>query len=313
MKGYNFTDKQIFEGQLPTFDPQSQVLIICNSNEIYDLVAAFDLDEDTVDECTNLDEVIRYTSYDDYDFISLIYTEIITGELSLCEVNVFFSHNFLAFVVPEKPGKMLSKLEQKLMASIKFASTRPEPLNYLYYVFFDKLATDFAELLEHLEDDMEELSERIEHNPNTEQSVEIGAHRKKAYTYKKLLRSLSYIGSQINVDENDFLADDLQKYFRNIATRFAKLYDFSNSLNSLAGELLSLYDSKFAAQTNKALNKLTVITLFFGPMTVIAGIYGMNFVHMPELKWMLGYPFALGLMLLVSTIIYIVLKKKKWL
>ena len=63
---------------------------------------------------------------------------------------------------------------------------------------------------------------------------------------------------------------------------------------------------------NETVNKLTIITLFFGPLTVIAGIYGMNFANMPELKWPFGYAYSLGLMVFVSAIIFIVLKWRKW-
>jgi len=81
----------------------------------------------------------------------------------------------------------------------------------------------------------------------------------------------------------------------------------------MSHDLLNLYDSKSSAQMNETVKKLTIITLFFGPPTVIAGIYGMNFINMPELEWLLGYPAAILLMAAISTTIYLVLKKKKWL
>jgi len=64
---------------------------------------------------------------------------------------------------------------------------------------------------------------------------------------------------------------------------------------------------------NETVKKLTILTLFFGPPTVIAGIYGMNFIRMPELEWELGYPIVIGFMIIVSTVIYLILKKKNWL
>jgi magnesium transporter len=63
---------------------------------------------------------------------------------------------------------------------------------------------------------------------------------------------------------------------------------------------------------NKSINKLTVITLFFAPLTFIAGIYGMNFVYMPELNWKLGYPASLGVMAAVCVVLFAIMKKNKW-
>jgi magnesium transporter len=114
------------------------------------------------------------------------------------------------------------------------------------------------------------------------------------------------------MDENKLMDRDQARYFRNIDTRLMKLYDFADNLYVLSNELLHTFDSKFTSQLNETINKLTVITLFFGPLTVIAGIYGMNFTNMPELSWTFGYPAALGLMAAVSAVIYIVLKKMKW-
>jgi magnesium transporter len=81
----------------------------------------------------------------------------------------------------------------------------------------------------------------------------------------------------------------------------------------LSSDLLHTYDSKFSVQMNETVNKLAAITLIFSPLTVIAGIYGMNFHHMPELKWAYGYPVSLGVMTVVGLAIFVVMKKKKWL
>jgi magnesium transporter len=64
---------------------------------------------------------------------------------------------------------------------------------------------------------------------------------------------------------------------------------------------------------NESINKLTVLTLFVGPVSVVTGIYGMNFTNMPELKWYYGYPAVILLIILICAIIYFILKKKKML
>ena len=199
------------------------------------------------------------------------------------------------------------------MGAFSIAENRKNPLAYLYYSIFDSLTSDFANALEELEDDMEALSETIEISADRNQCAEIGRLRKLAYTYKKLLRALSYIGGQISMDENKLIDGDYARYFRNIDTRLLRLYDFADNLFDFSHELLHTYDSRLSAQMNETVKKLTIITIFCAPLAVITGIYGMNFAHMPELNWVIGYPASLGLMALVSVVIYIVLKKKNWL
>jgi magnesium transporter len=287
--------------------------VICAQKDVAQLQTVFGWDGDTLDECTNLDETVRYTSYNGYDFVSLIYAEPEAGVVCQREINVFFSKRYLVLVLPEEPGDKLNRLAAGFKAAALAAAGHPAPLTRLYYHVFDALAADFAETLEALEDEMETLSEAITVKSTHAQIAEIGRLRKNAYTFKKILRALSYIGGQIVFDENRLIAGDYAHYFRGVDARFMKLSGFADSLYDLSNELLRTYDSKFSAQMNETVNKLTVITLFFGPLTVITGVYGMNFTNMPELDWRFGYPAAIALMFIVCVIIYIVMKKKKWL
>jgi len=313
MKGYDLVANKAFEAQVPALGDDSQLMVICNSSELYNLLDVFSWDKDTVDECTNLDEKVRFTNYDGYDFISIIYAELEDDSVAQREVNLFFSKNYLTLVLPDSPGKSLSILADKLWAAVPWAVSRPSPLAYLYYVIFDNLASFYSDSLEEVESKIESLAELIELRPDKDHIIEIVPMRKITYVYKKLLRALSYVGDQVLMDEHNFLEEAQHRYFRDVDTRLAKLYDFADSLYVMSNDLLNIHDSKASAQMNRTVNKLTMITLFFGPPTVIAGIYGMNFIRMPELDWYFGYPFALGLMLIVSTIIYLILKKKKWL
>jgi magnesium transporter len=260
-----------------------------------------------------LDEKVRFTNYDGYDFVSMLYAESVGEDMTQSEVNIFFSDKYLTLVLPESPGESLSKLSDKLMAACSSAMTRSAPLIHLYYLVFDNLASYYMDSLEEIENNIEALAESIEMDTTKNQIAEIISMRKTTYTYKKLLRALSYVGDQVLLDDNKFLVDSQLKHFRDVDTRLAKLYDFAESLFSMSNDLLNLYDSKSSAQMNETVKKLTILTLFFGPPTVIAGIYGMNFIRMPELEWAHGYPIVLGLMVIVSTVIYLILRAKKWL
>ena len=308
---YNLKTHQKYDGMITDAASVTDFAIFCHAGEVAGLRGIFGWDESTTLETTNLDETVRYTSYDGYDFISLIYADIKGEDVVQREVNIFFAKHYLVLVMPENEGERLSKFAQGLREAVEGAKIRGLPL--LYYAIFNRLAANFSETLELLEDDMEGLSEKIAAYAGSDQIENIVQFRKAAYTHKKLIRALSYIGGQILIDENHLLDKTHAPYFRRIDTRLMKLYDFADNLYSLSGELLNIYDSKAAARMNATMNKFTVIALFCGPLTVITGVYGMNFTHMPELEWAYGYPFALAFMATVSLSIYIMLKKNKWL
>ncbi|XAZ82036.1 CorA family divalent cation transporter (plasmid) [Fibrella sp. ES10-3-2-2] len=84
-------------------------------------------------------------------------------------------------------------------------------------------------------------------------------------------------------------------------------------LEEAATHLLNIYLSMASQRTNEVMRVLTLFSAFFLPLTFIAGIYGMNFVHMPELGWQLGYPGVLLLMALLALSIYVWFTRKGWL
>ena len=292
-------------------------LVICRTDEVPALGQVWDLDKSTVLDCMDLDESVRFTAFDGYDFVSLVHMEAQGAEVALRELNLYVARGYLILVMPPHNSLRLSMLESQLLGLARsFLSESAfadplEKLNQLFFQCFNTLLSDASVMLEDLEDRMQSLSERL--TGADEEFQEIQALRKTAYTVKKQLRALSYMGLQILCNENDILSKKRLFLFRNLDTRLRKLCDFAESIYGLSTELLRTYDSKVTQKTNDIVNKLTVITLFFGPLTVITGIYGMNFTHMPELTHPWAYPAALGIMAAISGVIYWVLKRKKWL
>lgn len=97
---------------------------------------------------------------------------------------------------------------------------------------------------------------------------------------------------------------------RDLHTKLLLLYD---QVQDDANNLLNIYLSLSAHRTNDVMKLLTIISVFFMPLTFIVGLYGMNFKYMPELESPLGYPVTLFVMVLVCAGIFLWFKKKKWL
>jgi len=314
MTFYQISGNAVVESN--TFPAQAgdvEFFAICRPNEAVALAGICGWDEATLIEYTSIDQIVCYTSHEGYDFISLIYAEMENGSVVQREVNMFFSRRYLVLVIPDNEGARLERLVAGIRKAVATAALRSAPLIYLYYVIFNSLVMDFSETLEALEDEIEALAEVIVEKNCHRHLAEIGHLRKAAYAYKKIFRAMSYVGGHILVDENQLLDDDYMRYLRSIDVRLMKQHYLAESLYDLNNELLHIYESKFSTRINETMNKLAAITLIFGPMTLIAGIYGMNFAYMPELQWSFGYPIALGFMATIGATIFTIMKKKKWL
>lgn len=106
--------------------------------------------------------------------------------------------------------------------------------------------------------------------------------------------------------------DEQRVYFIDIYDHLLKLSEIIESNREVTADLRDSYLSLNANRTNTIMMTLTVITTIFMPLTFIAGVYGMNFENMPELKWEYGYYIVLGVMAIVGLSMYVWFRKKGW-
>src|SRR4026209_326497 len=104
----------------------------------------------------------------------------------------------------------------------------------------------------------------------------------------------------ISHGEFEQIPDKALPFFRDVYDHFIRVADLADSYRELLSGALDAYLSVVSNRMNEVMKALTLVATIMLPLTFIAGVYGMNFEHMPELKWRLGYPFALGLMAMVA-------------
>jgi magnesium transporter len=102
-------------------------------------------------------------------------------------------------------------------------------------------------------------------------------------------------------------------FFRDIHDHFVRVVDLAEGNRELLSAALDAYLSQTSNRMNEVMKTLALVSTIMLPLTFIAGVYGMNFDHMPELHWRYGYPFALGLMAVVGSAMGLWFRHKKWL
>jgi magnesium transporter len=137
--------------------------------------------------------------------------------------------------------------------------------------------------------------------------TELYFQKTKTRITKKLLQITQQVLHQVEVSaaHKSALAD-IHDSMLNLVLVYEEVLDNAHTI-------LNTYLSINAQKSNDVMKVLTVFSAFFLPLTFIVGIYGMNFEHMPELKWANGYYLALGFMLLITLGIYRWFKKKGYL
>jgi magnesium transporter len=107
--------------------------------------------------------------------------------------------------------------------------------------------------------------------------------------------------------------DDSRHYFRDVSDHLKRVNDQLESFSDLLTSVLSANLTQVTVQQNEDVRKISAAVAIIAVPTMIAGIYGMNFEHMPELGWQYGYPMALGIMAVVCLALYRYFKRAGWL
>ncbi|MBQ6607724.1 MAG: magnesium transporter [Firmicutes bacterium] len=118
---------------------------------------------------------------------------------------------------------------------------------------------------------------------------------------------------ELEENENGFFSEENLRYIHLFMNLMARRHDSTVSLREHTMQVRDLYNSQLDVRQNMTMTLLTVITTIFMPLTLIAGWYGMNFVHMSELAWKWGYPVVIAVSVAIVIFCLILFRKKKWL
>jgi magnesium transporter len=104
-----------------------------------------------------------------------------------------------------------------------------------------------------------------------------------------------------------------QEYYRDVYDHLSRINQSVDALRDMVTTALSVNLSLIGLHENETTKRLAACAALVAVPTLIAGVYGMNFEHMPELRWLFGYPLALGLMLSIDAYLFYLFKKSGWL
>lgn len=181
------------------------------------------------------------------------------------------------------------------------------------YALVDALVDQYFGVLEALGEQIETLQERVVSNPQPETLHEIHALKRQLLLVRRSVWPLREAVHGLSRAESPYLRESTRIFFRDVYDHVIQIADTVETLREMVSASLDIYLSSVSNRLNAVMRVLTVITTIFMPLSFIASIYGMNFEHMPELKWPWGYPLILGVMGVVAIGMLAGFRKRKWL
>jgi len=259
----------------------------------------------------------KIESYDGYVFVvtrMLSYSERIINNVQEPEIedeqlSLIVGRSFV-ISFQEREGDVFGPIRERIRSN--GGRVRKMGTDYLAYIFLDIIVDNYFLIAEKLSDRLELLEEELVANPKPDIMQHTNSLRRKIILLRKSIWPLREELNFLERSDISIFSDTTLIYLRDVHDHVIQLIDTVETLREITSDLLNLYLSSLSNRMNEVMKVLTIISTIFIPVTFIAGLYGMNFEFMPELKWRLGYPFALLIMLtaIISMIVYFL--KKRW-
>jgi magnesium transporter len=231
--------------------------------------------------------------------------------LELVEVDVIIGKTFLITHDREK------EITKQVAADLE---RDPTPLSkgpaWVAHMVLDEIVDQYLPVVDELDGSIEGLTNDALTRAGTPKGPPV---LRRILRYKRLLQNMRRMAIHqreifLRVGRGEFeeIPRETTPFFRDVYDHFLRINDLVESYRDLVTSALEAYLTVQANRMNEIMKTLTMISTVMLPLTFIAGVYGMNFKHMPELDWLYGYPFALSLMALIAASIFWFFRRKHW-
>ncbi|HLE21960.1 MAG TPA: CorA family divalent cation transporter, partial [Vicinamibacteria bacterium] len=163
------------------------------------------------------------------------------------------------------------------------------------------------------EQDIEEVEEEVFSSKRTNPAERIYYLKREVMEFRKATAPLLLPLDQLATQSLPHVHPDVREYFRNVYDHLVRVSERIDGFRDLLTSVLEANLTQVSVRQNEDMRRISAWVAIAAVPTMIAGIYGMNFEHMPELKSTLGYPLVMGFMLFVCSALYVFFRRRDWL
>jgi magnesium transporter len=250
--------------------------------------------------------------YTDYIFVVIKMLQYIeeNNEIKGEQVSLILGSNWVVSV-QEAEGDVFDSIRERLRTDK--GRIRKMGADYLVYALMDAIVDNYFTVLEKVGETIEEIEDAVVANPSPETLQVIHDLKRQMILLRKSVWPLREVISRLERWESELINESTDVFLRDLYDHTIQVIDAIETFRDMLSGMLDIYMSSVSNRMNEVMKVLTIIATIFLPLTLVAGIYGMNFRIMPELQWDWGYPFSLLIMFIVAMVMLIYFRRKKWL
>ncbi|MCL5046323.1 MAG: magnesium/cobalt transporter CorA [Actinobacteria bacterium] len=304
---------EVFDGPVPGGDggapgipAEGYVWIDAGPDEVPSLARGFNLHSLAVEDCVDTDQRPKIDEYDEHGFIVTNVAQEWSGKkFRADELDIFFADRFL-ITSHRSPIPALDRI---------FEETRESRsgLGQILYKLLDAAVDSFFPVLDEIGDKLEAHDEQILTRPVRRAMDELFFLKRQLLRVRKVLLPQRDMLHSVTVRDLPLVDEKLKRYMIDVFGHSMRLAELTETYRDLVSSTVEAYLSVIANRTNEAMRVLAAVSTVFLPLSLIAGIYGMNFENLPGTQSRYGYLAVLLVMAVIFGFMFRFFKRKDWL
>lgn len=258
---------------------------------------------------TGVDEDIDDCLFDSYEILT---HQIKHREFEVARGSIVLGTNFIiTFEIAEV--KVLNTLTSNLQK--RNIDIQKCGIDYVFYLIFKNILHNYYTVFDYISKQLDDLEDEVLESSGDESTYqEIATMRQSTRFVRRNFQSIKSLVVMMDYEDFQWLSQPVKALFnQELILHLDKLWQEYQSLRSWMSELMEIQRDNIASKTSERINRLTILSTVFLPITFISGFYGMNFKYMPELEQPWAYPTVVSVMALIVIGSILYAKKQRWL
>jgi magnesium transporter len=258
------------------------------------------------------DQKPKYDNSDAYDafILKMLRQDERSKKIVSEQVTLILGEHYV-LTIQERRGDVFTPVRERIKQ--KKGRVRLNDNDYLAYALMDTIVDNYTILVEEIGSKVEELEDIIFLKRDSHIIEEIYKYKVELNYLRKTIRPVKDIMTQLIKTESSYFQDKNKIFLNDLNDLVIQSTDAIELYNNLISDQLNIYNSTISNRMNEVMKVLTIFASIFIPLTFLAGIYGMNFEYLPELKFKYSYPIFWFIALMVGGVMLYFYRKNKWL
>lgn len=278
-----------------------EIVLICKHFGIHSLV---------IQDILDMNQRSKYQEFEDFGFLTIKAARTAGQEYSSEQISFVFASNYV-ITFQETRAAHFDHLRYRLRENT--GTIRQRGADYLLFTMLEAILDEYFSILQFADIETEELgSQTMTDEPKPTLLAAIEQQKRSVHYIRKMITPIRDFSVSVGNGENKYIEQRHLKYFHEIKDLCLTLQDSCETIIASLESSTNMFFSLQNNRMNQVIKTLTIVTSIFIPLTFLAGIYGMNFDNMPELRMKYGYYGVWLIMAILSAIMVVYFRRKRW-